>query len=78
MSIIQQAGLDFQNVVLLMLSILGCMMVDQFRGKGLYRYFRSRSWILQWLIIYLIVFAVIIFGIYGPSYDQTGFLYSNF
>lgn len=78
LSIIQQAGLDFQNVVLLMLSILGCMMVDQFRGKGLYRYFRSRSWILQWLIIYLIVFAVIIFGIYGPSYDQTGFLYSNF
>ncbi len=33
---------------------------------------------IRWAILYLLLFGVMIFGIYGPNYDQQAFIYFQF
>ena len=33
---------------------------------------------LRWLVYLLLMFAVIIFGVYGPEYDAAAFIYFEF
>ena len=32
----------------------------------------------RWLLYYIIIFAIIIFGIYGPGYVASNFIYGQF
>ena len=40
--------------------------------------FRKQNILFQWCILLLGIFAVLIFGVYGPGYDATQFIYGNF
>ncbi len=67
-----------RDVVLVSLGILLFADICKYRG------FRIRSWIskqgkwLQWLIYYLAIFGILIFGIYGPDFDKQAFIYFQF
>ena len=32
----------------------------------------------RWLVYFMLVFSVIIFGMYGPGYEPENFIYANF
>ena len=34
--------------------------------------------VFRWAIWYILLFSIVIFGIYGPGYDATSFVYANF
>lgn len=38
---------------------------------------RQNIW-FRWLVYYGLIFAVLIFGIYGPGYDASTFIYFQF
>ena len=40
--------------------------------------FRKQNLVFQWSVLLLGIFAVLIFGVYGPGYDATQFIYGNF
>lgn len=73
-------GLDRQNFFLLLTSIVGLMVVDsiQERGVRIRESIAKSNMALRWCIYYGAIFALIIFGLYGPGYDATSFIYQNF
>lgn len=73
-------GLDSKDMIVAAVGILVLLIVDIFR----YRKFDVRQWIgqqglwLRWIIYLIAVFAVLIFGIYGPGYSASSFIYFQF
>jgi D-alanyl-lipoteichoic acid acyltransferase DltB (MBOAT superfamily) len=69
-------GKQWMVIVFSMLLVWGVSRVQERRSV--------RSWIAQqniafrWACIYVAVFAVIIFGIYGPGYDASAFIYMQY
>lgn len=72
-------GLDRRNFFVAVLSILLLLYVDKMQEKGSVReWVAQRHIVLRWMIYYAGIFAVLIFGMYGPGYDPSAFVYANF
>lgn len=72
-------GYDTLEVIILAFAIIGVTILDvlstQFSIKDI---FYHRSLVFRWLCYYLLVFVIIIFGIYGPGFDAQEFIYFQF
>ena len=73
-------GLDYANWALLFIFILILFMVDLLHERGVHiRESISKQYLLfRWAIYIAAVLALLIFGIYGPSYDAAKFIYEQF
>ncbi len=72
-------GLDWKNFVFVLFAILILWAIDMLQERMHIREeLRKQGIIFRWLIIFLGIFAVIIFGIYGPGYDASTFIYDQF
>lgn len=73
-------GLDRPNFILLVLSVLVLFTVDikQEKGFRIRQTIAAQNIILRWTVYYAAIFALIIFGIYGPGYDAASFIYQRF
>ncbi len=75
-----ECGLDQRNFILILICILLVLIADSYKKRGVV--IRNRLKIqAAWFQITVIVFSVIcimLFGIYGPSYDDTRFIYFQF
>ena len=72
-------GLDWKNFVFVIFAILVLWYADMLQEKMSIRQELSKQGIVfRWLIVLLGIFAVIIFGIYGPGYDASSFIYEQF
>lgn len=73
-------GVDKSGMLVLFLAILLLMTVDILRESGMrIRDSLSRqNLIFRWVLVLLLVAVVIIFGIYGPEYDASSFIYGRF
>ena len=69
-------GKEFRMLIL-SIGILWLVSFLQERMK-LRETFRKQNLLFQWSILLLGIFAVLIFGVYGPGYDATQFIYGNF
>lgn len=58
-------------IVLLLISILE-------EKKDMLEALNEQNLVFRWIIIYILFFAVIVFGKYGPGYDAAGFIYEQF
>ncbi len=73
-------GLDNKNFALMMIAILILAVADIFKRRGI----KIREKIMQLnfvaggLIISFSIVFILIFGIYGPTYDAAGFIYFQF
>lgn len=73
-------GLDWKNVVLMNTCIIILLLVEFAHEKG----FHFRLWLYKQdimfrYVVYLVgLFAVIIFGIYGPEFEAASFIYAEF
>ena len=73
-------GLDLANMALLAISIAVMIGVDilSYRGMNLIDKVFDAKLALRWVLLYLLIFAVLVFGIYGPGYDPASFIYDKF
>ena len=72
-------GLDWKNFVFVIFAILVLWGVDMIQERMSIRHeLQKQGIVFRWLILLLGIFAVIIFGIYGPGYDASSFIYEQF
>ncbi|MDR0979396.1 MAG: MBOAT family protein [Lachnospiraceae bacterium] len=72
-------GLDRQDFELAIFSIFVLICVSLIRRKNSVRELIAKQGIVfRWTLYYLAIFAVLIFGIYGPGYNASEFIYFQF
>lgn len=73
-------GLDAANIIVLAMAIAVMTTVDimLYRGKDLIEKLEKAKLPIRWLILYILMFATIVVGVYGPGYDAARFIYDKF
>ncbi len=73
-------GLDLNNIFVSVIAVIVLLAGDILQEKMNVRnkLITENSFVLRWCLILLGVFAVIIFGIYGPGYNASSFIYQEF
>lgn len=75
-----ELGISAKSMVVLAVAVLVLLLVGVLQERGL----KLREWIekqnlwFQWLLELGIIFAILLFGAYGPGYDAADFIYMNF
>ena len=64
--------LVISTIIMLVVSIL------QEKGHNIREKISKQNLLFRWMLYYLIIFAIIIFGIYGPGYVASDFIYGQF
>ncbi|SFH06867.1 D-alanyl-lipoteichoic acid acyltransferase DltB, MBOAT superfamily [Desulfotomaculum arcticum] len=72
-------GLDQKDFVVVLVALLIVIIVDWMHEKGSVRdKLASRNLPFRWLTYFGVIFAILIFGVYGPGYDALSFFYFQF
>jgi D-alanyl-lipoteichoic acid acyltransferase DltB (MBOAT superfamily) len=78
-SIYTAIGLDRKDCALLCFGLLVLLFVSVIQLKGGVRERLARQNIaFRWAVYLSMLFAVVIFGVYGPGYDPSAFIYAGF
>ncbi|MBO4863642.1 MAG: MBOAT family protein [Eubacterium sp.] len=77
---IYNAGLSAQNMWCLIIALLVMAFVSYRQECGVKIRERVASYpiALRWIIYFALIYAIIIFGIYGPGYSSSAFVYSQY
>lgn len=75
-----ELGIDLPNMRLLFASLLLLFTVSLFQEKGynIREALARQHIIFRWAIYYTAILAILVFGIYGPNFDQASFIYQGF
>ena len=72
-------GLDTANVWVLVIAVLILFAVGIWSGKKqVAEQIESKNLFIRWPIYLILLFAVLIFGIYGPEFSASQFIYFQF
>ncbi len=73
-------GLDYKDLIIIIISIAVIFIVSILKEKNINirEKIESKKIGLRWLIYYLLIFATIIFGAYGPTYSPVDPIYADF
>lgn len=73
-------GIDQKSAFVLMVSVIILFMVDVLHNRGVEvrKKLAEQNIAFRWLLIYGVMFAIIIFGAYGPGYNAVDFIYQGF
>lgn len=73
-------GLKKLDFALLMVGILVMLVVGVMQefNVNIRKELQKQNLLFKWLIYYIMIFSVIIFGIYGKGYDAASFIYGGF
>lgn len=74
-------GLSQSEIAVMIFSILVLFASDRIRyhyGEGWSQYLNRQNLIFRWLFYVVIFFAILVFGIYGPDYGASQFIYMQF
>ena len=74
-------GFSFVQCVVVLLNIVLITVMDYFRskkGKDLKEGILNSHILVRWVIYFILIYDVILFGVYGQGYDMSGFLYGGF
>lgn len=73
-------GLDKYNWAVLFLFVMIMLLVDYQHEKGVQirEKIASQKIVFRWIIYYGAIFAILVFGMYGPEYDSASFIYEQF
>ncbi len=73
------AGLDRFDFEILIISLVVLFSVQLLARNGSVRgKLFKQNLIFRWTILFVLIFAIIIFGCYGPGYDPATFIYRQF
>ena len=74
-----ELGLDRPNLHLAVACLVLLWMVSRYEETASARdWLASKGIVLRWLLLYGLLFSVLIFGIYGPAYEASDFIYMNY
>lgn len=75
-----ELGLDNANWIVLLFFIVVLFVVDYLHESGIQirEKIADQNIIFRWIIYYAAIISIMIFGIYGPGYDGTSFIYGKF
>ncbi|MBC8530724.1 MBOAT family O-acyltransferase [Gehongia tenuis] len=73
-------GLDIYDFFILAVGflVLVCVGILHEQGKQLRNALSRQNIVFQYLVLLTGIFVVLIFGIYGPGYNEAGFIYKQF
>ena len=73
-------GLKKLDFALLMVGILVMLVVGVMQefNISIRKELQKQNLLFKWFIYYIIIFSIIIFGIYGKGYDAASFIYGGF
>lgn len=72
-------GLNVKEFSFVVLAIGVLWAVDMLQERfSVRKELQKQGLIFRWLIIFAGIFAVIVFGVYGPGYDASSFIYEQF
>lgn len=74
-------GLDQKEFNILFMAVLALLVMDIARKKtqkSIGDIMIGQPWWFRWVVIIALFFAVLTFGIYGPAFDASGFIYLQF
>lgn len=72
-------GISIENIIVSAAAILILLIVDIIQERIHIRESLARRNIaLRWILIYGCLFVVLLFGLYGPGYGASGFIYEQF
>ncbi len=77
---IYSLGVDTKDVIVLVIAVLILLTVSvlQERGMKVRATIQKQSTFIRWAFYYGILFAIIIFGVYGYGYKVVEFVYAQF
>ena len=77
---VYQFGLDYKNVFLMYVCIILVIVVDILHEKGVHfrEILMQQGIIFRYIVYYIAIFSIIIFGIYGQEFHSTDFIYQAF
>ena len=68
---------DF-NILIIGVIIMFIVGLLQEKGYNLREKVSKQNIIFRWSLYYIVFFAIVIFGIYGPGYAASDFIYGQF
>ena len=73
-------GLNWNNIYLVIIAIIVLLIGDilQERMNVREKLIKENGFLLRWALILTGIFIVIIFGVYGPGYNASNFIYQDF
>lgn len=73
-------GLSRADILVLLLFLLLLFLVSFMKEKqiAVREAILSQNMVFRWIIYYILIFSIIILGIYGPGYDASAFIYQQF
>lgn len=72
-------GTNKLELIILFISTISVFIIEFISTKkDIKKIFKKQNIIIRWAIIYIILFTIIIFGIYGPGFSSQEFIYFQF
>lgn len=75
-------NLEYKDYAILCVSLAVLLFVSAFQEKHIYSSIRvvinHRNALIQWIVIFVAILFVFMFGIYGPQYNVADFVYAQF
>ena len=67
-----------KDVLIVCLGILSAADICKYRSIHLIAWITKQGIWFRWLIYFAAIFGILIFGVYGPGYDASQFIYFQF
>lgn len=72
-------GLDARGWFIVLVGMFAMLLVDYLHTKGsVRRMLNGQNLFFKWIVLMCLIFAVIIWGQYGPGFDAADFIYQGF
>lgn len=74
-------GLDRREFNIFFIAFLALVLVDWIKNKKKQNFgvfMNEQPWYFRWVVLIVLIFAILTFGIYGPGFDKAGFIYFDF
>lgn len=72
-------GLEIEEIVVLVIALLVLIIVDFTKDKISYREkIVKLPIVIRWIVFYVAIFVILIFGCYGPGFEAGQFIYAQF
>ena len=68
---------DITILIISMMILLGVSLYQE-KGKSVRNWLKEQNLVFRWLVLYTMIFAIILFGIYGQGYNVQSFIYGQF
>ena len=72
-----EIGLSTEDIFILFVSFVIVLLVGVLQEKGikLRESFEKQGLVFRWVFLLAAIFAVMVFGVYGPGYNAADFIY---